>query len=106
MDRVRDHIDLVDTNLYSKLLAHDDHEIQNLAKNFMSGSQEIKKIMSAYSREWCPRKRTETLAIADHDRFVRESREMFHLVLDRIQNETEKLYPLIREISGNVEHAA
>jgi hypothetical protein len=106
MDKVKEHIDLVDTNLYSKLLAHDDHEIQKLARNFMSGSQEIKKIMTAYTRAWCPRKRTETLAIAEHDRFLQETEEMFHLVLDRIQDETEKLYPLIREVSGNVEHAA
>jgi hemerythrin-like domain-containing protein len=85
MDKVREHIDLVDRNLYGKLLAHENHEIQNLVRNFMSGSQEIKKIMSEYSKEWCPAKKT---------------------ILQRIQDETEKLYPLIREISGNEEHAA
>ena len=106
MDRVREHIDLVDKNLYSQLLAHDDHEIQKLAKNFMSGSQEIKRIMAAYTKQWCPRQRGDTLAIADHDRFLKESGEMFNLVLERIQDETEKLYPLIRGLSGNAEHAA
>ncbi|MGD2138100.1 MAG: hypothetical protein PVJ66_04275 [Gammaproteobacteria bacterium] len=106
MDKVREHIDLVDRNLYSPLLAHDDHEIQKLARNFMSGSQEIKKIMAAYTKQWCPRERGETLAIAEHDRFLQESREMFNLVLERIQNETEKLYPLIRGLSGNEENAA
>ncbi len=106
MDKVREHIDLVDTNLYSKLLTHDDHEIQKLVKNFMSGSQEIKKIMSTYTKEWCPKKGAKTLAIAEHDRFMEESEKMFELVLDRIQDETEKLYPLIREISGSDEHVA
>lgn len=106
MDKVREHIDLVDRNLYGKLLAHENHEIQNLVRNFMSGSQEIKKIMSEYSKEWCPVKKTQTLAIAQHDRFLVDTEKMFHLILQRIQDETEKLYPLIREISGNQQHVA
>jgi hypothetical protein len=106
MGKVKEHVDIVDTNLYSKLLAHPDHKIQDLARNFMSGSQEIKKIMAAYTKEWCPRKKADTLAIAEHDRFLKESEEMFEMVLHRIQSETEKLYPLVREISGNKQHAA
>ena len=56
MEKVREHIDLVDRNLYGKLLAHENHEIQNLVRNFMSGSQEIKKIMSEYTKEMGPGK--------------------------------------------------
>ena len=66
----------------------------------MSGSQEIKKIISTYTKTWCPKKKTDTLAIADHGRFIKESEEMFELILERIQNETEKLYPLVRELGG------
>ena len=106
MDKVKEHVDLVDTNLYSKLLSHNDHDIQKMARNFMSGSQEIKRIMQDYTKEWCPRKRRETLAIADHDRFLKESEKMFELVLQRIQSETEKLYPLVRELSGEHKHVA
>jgi hypothetical protein len=106
MDRVREHIDLVDRNLYGKLLAHENHDIQNLVRNFMSGSQEIKKIMSEYTREWCPMKNARMLSIARHDRFLVDTEKLFHLILQRIQDETEKLYPLIREISGNQQHAA
>ena len=106
MDKVKDHIDLVDTNMYSKLLSHDDHEIQTLARNFMSGSQEIKRIMHEYTREWCPRKRSDTLSIRDHDKFLKDSEDMFELILQRIQMETEKLYPLIRELSGEQKHVA
>ena len=106
VDKVREHIDLVDRNLYGKLLAHENHEIQKLVRNFMSGSQEIKKIMSEYTKEWCPVKKTQTLAIAQHDRFLRDTEKMFQLILQRIQDETEKLYPLIREISGNQQHVS
>ena len=104
--KVKDHIDLVDKNLYSRLLAHDDHDTQELARNFMSGSQEIKKIIASYIKAWCPKKKPDTLAIAEHERFLKESEEMFELILQRIQNETERLYPLIKEISGDMEKAA
>ena len=99
-EKVKHHIDIVDQNLYSKLLTHKDHSIQAMARNFMSGSQEIKKIIATYIKTWCPRKRTDTLAIADHDKFIKDSEEMFELVLERIQKETEKLYPLVRELGG------
>jgi hypothetical protein len=106
MGKVKDHIEIVDKNLYSKLLTNDDHDIQALARNFMSGSQEIRRIMTDYTKKWCPKKQTASLAIADHEHFLKDSEEMFELVLERIKNETEKLYPLIRELSGNQEHAA
>jgi len=105
MDKVKHHIELVDKNLYSRLLTHDDHETQKMARNFMSGSQEIRKIMTTYTKQWCPRKNTGSLAIHDHERFLKETEEMFGLVLDRIQNETEKLYPLVRELAGDMQKA-
>ena len=105
MDKVKDHLDLVDKNLYSKLLTHDDHEKQKMARNFMSGSLEIKKIMHDYTKAWCPQKQPGSLAIADHDAFLKDTEKMFELILERIQNETEKLYPLVRELSAKEEHA-
>ncbi|UCC55546.1 MAG: hypothetical protein JSU75_09275 [Gammaproteobacteria bacterium] len=106
MDKVKKHIDLVDKNLYSKLLTHDDRETQKLARDFMSGSQEIRKIMTAYTKAWCPKKHAGSLAVADHDRFLMDTEKMFELILDRIQDETEKLYPLVRELNSAKGHAA
>lgn len=106
MDLVREHIDIVDRNLYSKLLTNQDNDIQKLAHNFMSGSHEIRRIMTDYTKKWCPKKQTDSLAIADHERFLEASDEMFRLVLERIQNETEKLYPLIKELNNDSEKAA
>ena len=105
-DKVKEHLDLVDKNLYSKLLTHDDHEKQKMAKNFMSGSLEIRRIMADYTKTWCPRKHGGSLAIADHEIFIKDSVKMFELILERIQNETEKLYPLVRELNSNNEHAS
>ena len=36
--------------------------------------------------------------IDDHQAFVKDTNEMFNLVLERIQLETEHLYPLIRRL--------
>ena len=72
----------------------------------MSGSQEIKRIIAAYMKDWCPKKKNaDSLAITDYERFLKESEEMFELILERIQNETEKLYPLVRELSGDIKKA-
>ena len=106
VDKVQNHIDVVDKNLYGALLNDPDHDVRNLVKNFMSGSQEIKKLIHSYTRQWCPHKRPDELLIGDHDRFLKETEGMFDMVLQRIQDETEKLYPLIRKIRGNLETAA
>jgi hypothetical protein len=106
LDMVKYHIDLVDTHLYERLLSHADSEIRNTVNNFMSGSQQIKKIMKHYTRTWCPKRPVKSLAIADHEQFLKDTGELFNLVLQRIQDETEQLYPLIRKVSGDVQHAA
>jgi hypothetical protein len=72
----------------------------------MSGSQEIKKIMHAYTRRWCPSKSPDVLLIGNHQEFLEDTEGMFEMILQRIQDETEKLYPLIRKISGDLETAA
>ena len=106
VDKVHDHIDLVDKNLYGELLNDQDLEVRNLVKNFMSGSQEIKKLINSYTKQWCPHRRPDELLIGDHERFLKDTERMFEMVLQRIQDETEKLYPLIRKLRGNLETAA
>ena len=95
---VNDHIDLVDKNMYSPLLASSDEKIKNVAKNFMSGSVEIKKILREFSKHWCPIKNKSGLKIRDHAQFLDATEEMFDIVLKRILDETEHLYPLVRSL--------
>ena len=106
VNKVHEHIDLVDKNLYGELLNDQDTEVRNLVKNFMSGSQEIKKLINSYTKQWCPHRRPDELLIGDHDRFLKDTERMFEMILQRIQDETEKLYPLIRKLRGNLETAA
>lgn len=98
-NRVKEHMELVDRELCGKLISHPDQTVKNTANRFLSGSSEIKRIFAAYVKEWCSQKH-HSLTIPDHPMFVQDTEEMFGLVMDRIQRETEHLYPLIRKLEG------
>jgi hypothetical protein len=100
MERVDEHMALVDTHLYGKLLAHPMKDINNTARNFMSGSQEIKRIMNQYVKKWCNKKCHDLKVGANHEKFLHDTDEMFGMILDRVQKEVEHLYPLIRKVSN------
>jgi len=99
INRVNEHLDLGDRNFYKDLVSHQDQDINNIASNFMNGSKGIKRIFKKYIRVWCNPKK-QTLKIKDHAQFIVESNEMFETVLSRIQDEQEKLYPLLRKIQA------
>ena len=98
VDLVRKHIDLVDKDMYSDMLASPDKKINNVARNFMSGSLEVKRILKDFSRHWCPTKQHDALKIKDHEKFLKDTDELFEIVLQRILDETEHLYPLVRSL--------
>jgi hypothetical protein len=100
MTQVKEHIDTVDKNMYSDLLASPDEKVNNVAKNFMSGSVEVKKILQSFSKQWCPARGNNDFMIKDHDQFLKAMDELFDIVLQRIQDETEHLYPLVRSIGS------
>ena len=95
---VQQHIDTVDKNMYSDLLGRPDEKVNNVAKNFMSGSVEVKKILRDFEKHWCPVKNKGELKIKDHPKFLNATDELFEIILQRIQDETEHLYPLVRSM--------
>lgn len=97
VSRVRDHMELVDTRLCGRLMQSQDQSMKNTADRFLSGSTEIKRIFAGYIKDWCDERKHE-LKIGNHDAFLKDTDQMFALVLDRIQRETEHLYPLIRQL--------
>lgn len=99
VELVKGHIDVVDKEMYSDLLKSPDERINNVAKNFMSGSVEIKKILKDFTKHWCPLKHKDSLHIHDHAKFMKDTDEMFEIVLQRILDETEHLYPLVRSLA-------
>ena len=98
VDLVKNHIQMVDKDMYSDLLKSPDDKINNVARNFMSGSVEIKRILKDFTKRWCPTKRKDTLRINEHARFMKDTEELFEIVLQRILDETEHLYPLVRSL--------
>ncbi len=102
MSQVTEHMDVVDRNLYSELLMSSDAKLNNVAKSFMNGSVEIRRIMKEYASNWC-NKSDKSISIGHKEKnyavFLGETDEMFKIILDRLQKETEGLYPLIRELN-------
>ena len=98
LDLVKEHIEIVDKQMYTDLLKSPDQKINNVAKNFMSGSVEVKKILQQFTKQWCPAKNKGALMIGDHEAFLADIDELFDIVLDRILDETEHLYPLVRSL--------
>jgi hypothetical protein len=99
IDRVNNHIDFGNHHFYQDLLVHHQPSVQNTARNFMNGSTEIKRVFKQYIHKWCNlRTNPLQLKFKDHGTFIKETNEMFDLVLNRIQDEQEKLYPVLRSI--------
>jgi hypothetical protein len=98
--QVKEHIDTVDKNMYRDLLGSPDEKVNNVAKNFMSGSVEVKKILKEFTRQWCPSKTSNDLIIKDHEQFLDAVDELFDIVLQRTLDETEHLYPLARSLGA------
>jgi len=105
IELVRTHLKETENNIYSVLLSQGDQEARNAANSFMSGSKEIKRVYDKYLKRWCKPKTCE-LIIKDYDRFLEDTDELFEMVLDRIQAETEQLYPLVRKVTGDVSAVA
>ena len=99
MQLVKKHVETVDKEMYTELLKSPDEKINNVAKNFMSGSIEVKKILNQFTKQWCPAKQKGSLMIKDHEAFLSDLDELFDIVLQRILDETEHLYPLVRSLN-------
>lgn len=97
-EEVTNHLYLEEKEVYRHLLNHNDLRVRNTVSDFFNGSIEIKKIFNQYLGKWCKNK---VLRVKRHDEFVRESQEIFGLVLNRITAETEILYPRVKEALGD-----
>lgn len=94
LDDLEKHQSLVG-GLYQGLLSHNLNTANNTARMFMSGEHELKRIISQYTKKWCIKDRKQ-IKVKNHDAFKKDTEELFLLVLSRIQNETEHLYPMVK----------
>ena len=105
VNAVKEHLAVTDSEMYSTLLGAGDQRMSNIANRFMGGSREINRIFSSYLKRWC-KLRSKQLVIKEYDTFMQDTREMFDMVLDRIQSETEHLYPAVRRVTGDARDVA
>ncbi len=103
--RLQEHLGPVDQLVKKHLLAHTDPRTINLARKLVADSSLLRFNCSKYMQRWSEAGK-ERFRIADHEAFVCETEELFALVLDRIQRETEYLYPLLRQVEGGDRRAA
>lgn len=92
VELVKDHLETEERELYQLLLMDDDNDARNTGRKFLSGSGEIKRVFGQYLKRWCKGKE---LRIRDHEAFIRDTREIFALVIRRIDDEIVHLYPTL-----------
>ena len=93
-EQVVEHLYVEEKEVYRELLTHDDIKVKNTTKDFFSGSVEIKRVFNEYVGRWCKKKQ---LRVIKHTEFVQDSKEIFDLVLNRIEAETNILYPMVQK---------
>jgi len=98
-DRLPVHLSQVDLLVKRYLLADPDPRRVNLARKLVADSRLLRSNYDKFLTHWTDSSRRR-FRIADHQAFVRETDELFELILDRIQRETEFLYPLLKKMDS------
>ncbi|MBF0247607.1 MAG: hypothetical protein HQL36_05980 [Alphaproteobacteria bacterium] len=78
--------------IYSQLLSNNDSSTRTTVHRFIEGEKEIKRLFKRYAEKWCKRGQR----VGNHGEFIQETDDMFNLIWNRIQAESEQLYPLAR----------
>lgn len=94
-EEVTDHLYQEEKEIYLHLLNHEDPKVKNTASDFFSGSIEIKRVFNEYLGRWCKQK---MLRVNKHDDFVKDSQEVFDLVMSRVNAESDILYPIVKNV--------
>ncbi len=102
IELVKHHLQNTESAVFAKLLVNADQEQSRTVERFIDGSSEIKHIFADYTRKWC---RNNQLYIRDYSLFYKDTVEVFELVLRRLRDETEKLYPLMKAVEETAKAA-
>ena len=89
-EKVWMHLVFEDDSLYAELAKHHNPDISSIAKQFHDCTKEIKKEFSQYMKLWCK------VSGADHHKqaFCDQTSDMLKKVKERIEFETEKMFPM------------
>ena len=87
-DKIVDHLHAEDEDVYPDLLVHEDKKIKSMAWGFLSGEHSLRNMVNSYQRKW--------LKDCDYEfsnEFLKETNEIFDLLVDRIDREEKVLFP-------------
>ena len=77
-------------SIYPELLNHNDKSINQVAKQFLSNTHELERILSKYVKRWCHHINTD-----NHEEFEKETMDIFRLVNERIHMEETHLFTVL-----------
>ena len=89
-EKLDEHLKHEARSIYPELLNHDDKNIKMVAKDFVSNTHELERILTKYVKRWCHCINTD-----NHEEFESETIEIFRLINDRIQMEEKHLFPIL-----------
>ena len=89
-DMLDSHIKHEARSIYPELLSHDDKNIKIVAKDFLSNTHELERILSKYVKRWC-----HNITTDNHEKFENETLEVFRLVKERIKMEEAHLFSVL-----------
>ncbi|MCK5002167.1 MAG: hemerythrin domain-containing protein [Gammaproteobacteria bacterium] len=89
-NKLDDHLKHEARSIYPELLNHDDKNIKQIAKDFLSNTHELERILSKYVKRWCHCINTD-----NHKEFENETMGVFRLINERIQMEEDHLFPIL-----------
>jgi hypothetical protein len=92
-DKVKAHLAEEDRGLYPNLLIHEDPKIKSIAWGFIRGEKPLRKTFDDYHKKWL-----KNCDFNFTDQFMQETREVFDMVLYRIEREEQVLLPKLLEI--------
>jgi hypothetical protein len=105
LQQVEAHLHDVDKLVKKRLLTSQSPWAKNLAHKLIADASLLQRNLDHYLAHWTAASRND-IRIANHQDFVADSQELFGLILDRVQRETEYLFPLLRAMNGDDEAAA
>jgi hemerythrin-like domain-containing protein len=92
-DKMKEHLAQEDKGLYPTLLIHEDPKIKSIAWGFISGEKPLRKAFDDYYKKWL-----KNCDFNFSDDFLQETREMFEMLVFRIEREEQVLFPKLIEI--------
>jgi len=90
-ETVHNHLNHEGRTAYKVLLAKDDKSTNEVANQFMNNTSQLNKILKNYAKHWCHAPHDDST----NEAFVDDTKNIFHLVTERINLEEKKLFQLI-----------